>query len=213
MSFLSESIRNFYENKNINHKSISYTKNIFDSNSELDEFLHEFGGIIENNQKFCENVYLKYIKYLRSSSSFRPNIDEPADIVDLGLLGNELEPLGCKIMNLVLKSLVKNSQTILFDGVYFGHHSKYRKKIEDSFDKFVIIETFHSKIHNINYYEYNGKQLKSVNKIIINLKNNEFISKKEITAINAHINKKIIKLVNNFFKRFRNQKLLYRGIE
>jgi len=169
IDYLARSIENFFDGKEINHRTIKHHK-LFESDEDLDAFLDDFKQVLQNNIQFFKKIYNNSIK----------SVDETFNSqYDYGLLGSLLNPFGLEIMNSLIKNLPNDKEFVLFEGVYFDYGTNYRKKIEETFNLFVNIQTIQDSKNN-HFCIYNGEKINSIEKIITKIKISEFFDKNEI---------------------------------
>ena len=190
ISAICESIRNFFEKKEFDDQETLWYKKIFDSEKDFGNFINDLKDIIYSNVEFFEKLYNKSIKGKRSASSFRSDIDSPSDVINLGLLGVSLNPIGSDIIDLVFKYIVKKSDFIVIEGIYFSSGTNYIKQLSSFCNKIVYLQTFYDHDKKIANYEYNMKKIHSIKEIVGNLMDDLFFKKSESKTQNQQ---KIIK--------------------
>ena len=75
---------------------------------KLDNFLSDLNKMISINNDFFNDLYIKSIKGTRPSWSFRPGIDQPKDVINLGSFGQLLNTFGSHIMDLIFIYLINH---------------------------------------------------------------------------------------------------------
>jgi len=172
ISFVTESIRKYFENKKFKgEEKFLYIKGLDVSNKEFDNLLDDLNKMFLKNLEFFENLYVKSIKEIRPSWSFRTGIDKPKDVMNLGRLGNLLNPYGSYIIDLVFKFIIKRTPHFVIEGIYFSKDTNYLKKLETRCKKISYLETFYNQETRSYAYEFNKIKINSLGEIIKKLKN------------------------------------------
>jgi len=179
ISAVCETIRNFFEKKEIKKNKKLWHMKIFDNEKDLDNFLMDVHNLIKNNIEFFEKIYTKSIKNVRSATSFKSGVDSPKDVINLGLLGQSLNPFGSNIIDLVLKHIVKNSVFVIMEGIYFSPKTNYITQLKKFCTKIVLLQTCYDSNNKIGTYEYDMKKFFSIKEIVGKLMDDLFLHKIE----------------------------------
>ena len=172
ISLACESIRNFFEKKKFENEAIVWYRRGLDvSNNELDNFLSDLNKMISINNDFFKDIYIKSIKGTRPSWSFRPGIDKPKDVINLGSFGQLLNPFGSHIMDLVFIYLIKGTFNFVIEGIYFSNESNFLKKLQTKCKKISYLQTIYNQETKCYTYEFNKKKINSLLEIIKKIKN------------------------------------------
>ena len=178
ISAFCECIRNFFEKKEFDAQDILWHTKIFDSEKDFGNFINELKDLINENTKFFKKLYVHSIKEIGSASSFKPGIDSPNDVVNLGRLGNSLNPFGSAIIDLVLKHIVKTSDFFIINGIYFATKKNFFKQLDNECSKMILLQTFSNRKKVISY-KYNKKKISSINDVVTKLKEDLLSNKQE----------------------------------
>lgn len=179
ISVVCENIRNFFEKKEFDVKDIQWYDKVFDSENDFNNFNNDFKVLLNNNIPFFKKLYDNRIKEKRSASSFRPGVDSPNDVINLGVSGQLLNPFGSNIVNLIFKHIVKTSDQFILEGIYFSTGTNYIKQLEINCERLVYLQTFYDHDSSLARYEYNVKTMDSIKEIVSNLMNDLFLKKSE----------------------------------
>ena len=179
ISAVCENIRFFFENKEFEAKDIQWYDKIFDSEDDFNNFKDDFKVLLNNNIEFFRTLYNKSIKEKRSASSFRPGVDSPNDVINLGINGKLLNTFGSDIVNLIFKHIVKTSDQFIIEGIYFSNDTNYIKQFKINCKRLVQLQTFFDHDRKIARYAYNMKTMNSIKEIVVNLMNDLFFKKFE----------------------------------
>lgn len=171
ISLVSESIRKYFEKTKFEEEEMMrYCRGLGVSISEFEMLVNDLKKMFSNNFEFFENFYVKSIKGIRPSWSFRLGIDELKDVMNLGRNGQLLDPYGLHIMDLVFKYLIKETNDFIIEGVYFSKKSFFLEFIQLKCEKISYLETFYNQETKEYSYNYNTKMMNSLDEICKNLK-------------------------------------------
>ncbi len=171
ISLICENIRNFFEKKKFENEAIVwYRQDIDISNNELDNFLSDLNKMISINNDFFNDLYIKSIKGTRPSWSFRPGIDQPKDVINLGSFGQLLNTFGSHIMDLIFIYLIKGTFNFVIEGIYFSNETNFLKKLQTKCKKISYLQTIYDEETKSYTYKFNKKRTNSLLEIIEKIK-------------------------------------------
>ena len=131
----------------------------FDDEEEFIAFKNACDGLISRNIDFFKKFYNELIINQKSTMYYKT--EDHKLCVDLGKNGEFLESLGDEIMDLVIRYLIKQNESIILEG-FSLKEGPYRKAIENICQNVNYLECHYKDKKNEFIYNLNGNGIKDI---------------------------------------------------
>jgi len=162
-----ECTRLFFENR-LKEKPVIRVSKTFWSDSDFTNFKSEIFNLISSNRKFFFELYKKFIKNTISrglvSKKELKLLADRSKLVKVVPASIYLQNMSNEIFNLMFKHLIKNSDFVILEGIYFLN-DKYLKDVENVFDEIRIVECSYIPAIGSESYFYENEKFSSIDKL------------------------------------------------
>ena len=131
----------------------------FDDEEDFIAFKNACDGLISRNIDFFKKFYNELIINKKSTMYYKT--EDHKLCVDLGKNGEFLESLGDEIMDLVIRYLIKQNESIILEG-FSLKEGPYRKAIENICQNVNYLECHYKDKKNEFIYNLNGNGIKDI---------------------------------------------------
>ncbi len=159
---------------------------IFQNSEDFFGFRDSLDKLITDNEKFFKNFYKKFIENKSPLVNYESGFNEGA--IDLGRNGDALEAFAEKILNLVLKYIVKKEQFFIIEGYYFNEEKNFREKIKKLCKKVIFLGCFYKQKNKKSPYLYQRKEFTDLAKVEEQLQKDFYTGQESYQSFSSEIN-------------------------